>query len=202
LRQFISKSSIWWTIAIGLILIAGCAGSRVMVAGVEFTFNNSKTINLMPFNTTYDREFYSDADKGYGHEIPAGRIAGAINGRSQQYIYHFDEVDLKNLRTSILTSLAETNNFSEVNDIQALNDEKVSQGLRLYIDFEKMGASQNVEFICEITAHAKLCDSSDKIIAEKDILVHDKGAMNLMAATNNTVAKFILAIEDLIKRRS
>jgi hypothetical protein len=52
-----------------------------------------------------------------------------------------------------------------------------------------MGVSKNIAFVCEIKAHAKVCDSAEKIIAEKDISIREKGIVTLMAAKNKAIKK-------------
>lgn len=198
MNRISNKSYLWIMIIIIGIAITGCAGSKSMVVRLEITSQNRDAINLMPFNTTFEREYYSDADQRYNFGFLIGAIAGEINKRSQLYTYTFDDSDLMNLRTSIINSLTATKHFIEANDIQALDDGKLNTGLRLYIDFDSMGVSQKVAFICEIKAHAKITDLTDKILAEKDLYIREKGVMTLMAAKNKAIEEFILEIGRLL----
>jgi hypothetical protein len=194
-----NKCYSWIMIIILGIAINGCAGSKSMVVRLEMTSQNRDAINLMPFNTTFEREYYSDADQRYNFGFLIGAIAGEINKRSQLYTYTFDDADLINLRTSIINSLIATKHFSGVNDIQILDGASpLGNGLRLYVDFDSMGVSQKIAFICEIKAHAKICDSTDKILVEKEFYIREKGVMTLMAAKNKAIEEFILEIGRLL----
>jgi hypothetical protein len=152
----------------------------------------------MPFNTTFERKYYSDVDKRGNISLLGMLIASEINKRSGLYTYTFDDDDLKNLRISIINSLTAANHFSAVNDVPVPDDNLSDRGIRLYIDFESMGVSQKIAFICEIKAHAKICDFKEKVLAEKDIYVREKGIMTLGAAKNNAIEKFILEIGTLL----
>jgi hypothetical protein len=169
-----------------------------MVVKLKLTSQTKEALNFMPFNTEFDRKYFSDADQRYSFGILMGVIAEEINERSQLYTYTFDDTDLKNLRTSIVNSLIAANHFSRVNDVQTMDDTILSNGMHLYIDFESMGVSQKVAFICEINACAKISDSNDTVIIEKDINVREKGVMTLMAAKNKAIEVFILEVGSLL----
>jgi hypothetical protein len=152
----------------------------------------------MPFNTTFERKYYSDVDKRGNISILGMLIANEINKRSGLYTYTFDENDLKNLRISVINSLTAANHYSEVSDVPVPGDNLSDNGIRLYIDFESMGVSQKVAFICEIKAHAKVCDSTEKVLAEKDIYVSEKGVMTLGAAKDKAIEQFIIKLGTLL----
>ena len=193
--NFISKKTYsWLIITILSISIGGCAGSKSTVIHLNLTSQEKGSINLMPFNTTFERAYYSDVDKRGNISLLGMLIANEINKRSGLYTYTFDDDDLKNLRISIINSLTAANHFSAVNDVPVPDDNLSDRGIRLYIDFESMGVSQKVAFICEIKAHAKIRDFTEKVLAEKDIYVREKGVMTLMAAKNKAIEKFILEI--------
>lgn len=193
--NFISKKTYsWLIITILSISIGGCAGSKSTVIHLNLTSQEKGSINLMPFNTTFERAYYSDVDKRGNISLLGMLIANEINKRSGLYTYTFDDDDLKNLRISILNSLTAANHFSAVNDVPVPDDNLSDRGIRLYIDFESMGVSQKVAFICEIKAHAKIRDFTEKVLAEKDIYVREKGVMTLMAAKNKAIEKFILEV--------
>ena len=193
--NFISKKTYsWLIITILSISIGGCAGSKSTVIHLNLTSQEKGSINLMPFNTTFERAYYSDVDKRGNISLLGMLIANEINKRSGLYTYTFDDDDLKNLRISIINSLTAANHFSAVNDVPVPEDNLSDRGIRLYIDFESMGVSQKVAFICEIKAHAKIRDFTEKVLAEKDIYVREKGVMTLMAAKNKAIEKFILEI--------
>jgi hypothetical protein len=188
------KSYSWLIVAILIVAVAGCAGSKSTVVRLKMTSQIADVINLMPFNTTFERAFYSDADQRYQFGILIGVIADEINKRSHLYTYTFDDTDLMNLRTSIINSLIAANHFSDVNDIQSIDDGQLEDGSRLYIDFESMGVSQKVAFICEIKARAKITDFTEKVLIEKEINIREKGVMTLMAAKNKAIEEFIVEI--------
>lgn len=192
------KKCAWLIAAILSIVIGGCAGSEVRVVHLSLTSRAKDSVNLMPFNTTFEREYYSDADKRGNISLLGMLIAQEINKRSGLYTYTFDDNDLKNLRTSIIGSLKAANHFSRVNDIPVPDDNLSDQGIRLYIDLESMGVSQKIAFVCEIKAHARITDSREKVLAEKDVLVREKGTMTLSAAKNKVIEKFILEIATLL----
>jgi len=178
--------------------IIACAGSNSMIVKLKLTSQAKEALNFMPFNTEFDRKYFSDADQRYSFGILMGVIAEEINERSQLYTYTFDDTDLKNLRTSIINSLIAADHFSMVNDVQTIDDALPSAGLRLFIDFESMGVSQKVAFICEINARAKISNSNDNVLIEKDINVREKGVMTLMAAKNKAIEVFILEVGELL----
>ena len=188
----------WLLFAILMIVVGGCAGSKSTVVRLDLTSQDKASINLMPFNTTFEREYYSDAYSRGSISLLGMFIAAEINKRSGLYTYTFDENDLKNLRISINDSLAAANHFSAVNDVPVPDEALSDRGIRLYIDFESMGVSQKTAFICEIKAHAKVCDFQENVLAEKDIFVHETGIMTLMAAKNKAIKKFILEIGALL----
>lgn len=192
------KKCAWLIAAILSIVIGGCAGSEVRVVHLSLTSRAKDSVNLMPFNTTFEREYYSDADKRGNISLLGMLIAQEINKRSGLYTYTFDDNDLRNLRTSIIDSLKAADHFSRVNDIPVPDDNLSDQGIRLYIDLESMGVSQKIAFVCEIKAHARITDSREKVLAEKDVLVREKGTMTLSAAKNKVIEKFILEIATLL----
>jgi hypothetical protein len=197
--NFISKKTYYWfIITILSIAIGGCAASKSTVIHLNLTSQEKGSINLMPFNTTFERAYYSDVDKRGNISLLGMLIANEINKRSGLYTYTFDDDDLKNLRISILNSLTAANHFSAVNDVPVPEDNLSDRGIRLYIDFESMGVSQKVAFICEIKAHTEIRDFTEKVLAEKDIYVREKGVMTLMAAKNKAIEKFILEIGALL----
>jgi calcineurin-like phosphoesterase len=151
----------------------------------------------MPFNTTFERKYYSDVHLR-GKALLEILIVQEINRRSGLYTYTFDDNDLKNLRTSIIASLKATNHFRAVNEILATDVTMSDQGKRLYIDFESMGVSQKIRFICEIKARARITDSTEKVLVEKDIYVSEKGTMTLSAAKNKAIEEFIFEISRLL----
>ena len=178
------------------VAIGGCAGSQSTIVQLKLTSPSTDSIDLMPFNTTFERKYYSDLHLRGG--ILSALVLQEINKRSGLYTYTFDDKDLVNLRTSILNSLKATNHFRAVNDIHALDSNVSDRGIRLYIDFESMGVSQKIRFICEIKAHAKIIDFSGKVLIEKDIHVSEKGTMALSAAKNGAIETFILEIAKLL----
>ena len=192
------KNYSWLIVTILSIAIVGCAGSKSTVVRLNLTSQERDSINLMPFNTTFERKYYSDVDKRGNISLLGMLIASEINKRSGLYTYTFDDDDLKNLRISIINSLTAANHFSAVNDVPVPDDNLSDRGICLYIDFESMGVSQKIAFICEIKAHAKICDFTEKVLAEKDIYVREKGVMTLMAAKNKAIEKFILEIGTLL----
>jgi hypothetical protein len=197
--NLLSKKNYSWLIAaIFSITIAGCAGSKSTVVRLNLTSQEKDSIHLMPFNTKFERKYYSDVDKRGNISILGMLIANEINKRSGLYTYTFDDDDLKNLRISIINSLKAANHFSVVNDVPIPDDKLSDRGIRMYIDFESMGVSQKVAFICEIKAHIKICGFAEKVLAEKDIHVSEKGVMTLMAAKNKAIEEFILEIGNIL----
>jgi hypothetical protein len=188
----------WLIVTIISIAVCGCAASKSTIVRLNLTSQEKDSINLMPFNTTFERKFYSDVGKRANFSLLGFLIANEINKRSGLYTYTFDDNDLRNLRISIIDSLMAANHFNAVNDIPVPDDNLSNRGIRLYIDFESMGVSQKVAFICDIKAHAKLCDLTEKVLVEKDIYVSEKGIMTLMAAKNKAIEKFILEIGSLL----
>lgn len=188
----------WLSLTIIVIAIGGCAGSKNTVVRLNVTSEEKGSVNLMPFNTTFERKYYSDAHTRGNISLLGWAIAHEIDKRSGLYTYTFDDEDLKNLRISIIDSLTAANHFGAVNDVPLLDDNLSDRGMRLYIDFESMGVSQKLAFVCEITAHAKICDFTEKVLAEKDIHVSEKGVWTLMAAKNKAIQKFILEIGTLL----
>ena len=188
----------WISVTILIIAIGGCAGSKNTVVRLSVTSEEKGSINLMPFNTTFEREYYSDVSTRGNISLLGWYITSEINKRSGLYTYTFDDEDLKNLRISIIDSLEAANHFSAVNDVPVPDDNLSDPGIRLYIDFESMGVSQKVAFICEIKAHVKICDSTEKVLAEKDVHVREKGVWTLMAAKNKAIKKFILETGTLL----
>ena len=190
-----------WFIMVALIgSFVACAGSKNTVIRLDLTSKEKGSLSVMPFNTTFERKYYSDAGTRYAFGLLMGAIAQGINERSGIYTYTFDDKDLINLRTSIVESLREARYFGAVNDIPVLNKKMPDKGIRLYIDFKSMGVSQKTAFICEINALARVCDKSDKVLAEKNISVREKGIMTLMAAKNNAIEKFIMEIAALLNQ--
>jgi hypothetical protein len=187
---------------LAFVVINGCAGSKNQVVSLDLTGSEKGAINLMPFNSEFTRKYYSDI-KMRSEITP---IKGSINKaimediaeKSGRYTYTFDESDLEHLRTSIVRSLATTDYYKEVNDISTIGSDLSNHGIRIYIEFKSMGVSQNLAFICEINAHAKICDSAEKTITEKDINVREKGIITLMAAKNKAIKKFVLEIGQLL----
>lgn len=175
--------------------VIGCAGSKSTVVKLPLTSQLQNAINVMPFNKAFEREYYSDANLRGGL---IGVIATEIDNRTQLYTYTFDDADLINLRVSIIKSLTAANYFIGVNDIQEIDDRLLGNGLRLYIDFESMGVSGKYRFICEIKAHAKVSDVDEKVLAERDIHVREKGEMTLMAAKNKAIEVFIVDLGILL----
>jgi hypothetical protein len=192
------KNYSWLIVTIFIIAICGCAGSKSTIVHLKLTSLEKDSINLMPFNTTFERKYYSDVDKRGNISLLGMLIANEINKRSGLYTYTFDDNDLKNLRISIINSLTAANHYSAVSDVPVPDDNLSDHGIRLYIDFESMGVSQKLAFICEIKAHAKVCDSREKVLAEKDIHVSEKGVMTLMAAKNKAIEQFIIEIGILL----
>ena len=188
----------WFIFAILIGSILACAGSESRVLRLNLTSREKGSLSVMPFNTTFERKYHSDAHTRASFGLLMGLIAHAINERSGIYTYTFDDKDLMNLRTSIVNSLRAARYFDAVNDIPVLNENVPDKGIRLYIDFKSMGVSQTAVFICEINAHARVCDISDKVLAEKNINVREKGVMTLMAAKNNAIDKFIREIATLL----
>jgi calcineurin-like phosphoesterase len=191
------KSYAWVAIVILSITLVSCAGSKSIVVPLNLTSRITDSINIMPFNTTFERKYYSDVHLR-GKALLEILIVQEINRRSGLYTYTFDDNDLKNLRTSIIDSLKATNHFRAVNEILATDVTMSDQGKRLYIDFESMGVSQKIRFICEIKARARITDSTEKVLVEKDIYVSEKGTMTLSAAKNKAIEEFILEISRLL----
>jgi hypothetical protein len=197
--NFLLKKMYVWIIVVFLsFAIGGCAGSQSTIVQLKLTSPRTDSINFMPFNTTFERKYYSDVHMRGG--ILLAPLMQEINKRSGLYTYTFDEKDLVNLRTSIINSLKATNHFRAVNDIHALDANLSDRGIRLYIDFESMGVSQKIRFICEIKAHAKIIDFSGKVLIEKDIHISEKGTMALSAAKNSAIETFILEIGKLLNK--
>jgi hypothetical protein len=197
--NFLSRKMYSWVIVVIFgMAISGCAGSKSTVVPLNLQSQRTDSIDLMPFNTTFEREHYSDVSQRANISLLGFLITNEINKRSGLYTYTFDDKDLMNLRTSIINSLKATNHFSAVNDI-LLPDENLSdRGIRLYIDFASMGVSQKIRFICDIKAHVKLADFRGKVLIEKDIHVTEKGTMSLSAAKNSALETFILEIAKLL----
>ena len=104
--NFISKKTYSWIIITILsIAIGSCAGSKSMVIHLNLTSQEKGSINLMPFNTTFERAYYSDVDKRGNISLLGMLIANEINKRSALYTYTFDDDDIKNLRISITIPL-------------------------------------------------------------------------------------------------
>lgn len=196
--NFLSKKAYSWVTAVIIsIAISGCAGSESTVVQLNLTSQKMNSVNVMPFNTTFERKYYSDVHMR-GKAILEILIIREINRRSGLYTYTFDDKDLMNLRTSIINSLKAAKHFSAVHDISSSNENLSDHGIRLYIDFESMGVSQEIRFICEIKAHAKITDSRNKILVEKDIHVSERGTISLSAAKNSAIEIFIFEIAKLL----
>lgn len=189
---------VFFIVLISVLTIIGCAGSQKAVIPLELAGNQQEMINLMPFNSEFTREYYSDIDRRNAGGPILKAIMEDINEKSSLYTYTFDENDLQNLRTSITQSLTASNHYKKVNDVDLADNTPSDKAPRLYIEFESMGVSQNFAFVCEIKAHAKVCDCAEKILAEKDISVREKGIVTLMTAKNKAIKEFIVEIGQLL----
>ena len=186
-------------LAWAILLISGCAGSKTLIIPMELHTHEMDTVSLMPFNTTFERKYYSDVHMR-APSFLIGAITREINRRSGIYTYTFEDKDLMNLRASIVQSLSRAGHYSEVNDIISLEDQPIEKGLLLYIDFKKMGVSQKIAFICEIEATIRITDASGNTLARKEVLVQGKGIMTLGAGKNQAIERFLEQIASLLNQ--
>jgi hypothetical protein len=197
-RSWTRQFPVFFIVCFAILSISGCAGSNKTVIPLDLSGDQEDTINFMPFNSEFTRAYYSDVDKKVAGGLLMQAIMEEVNQKSGLYTYTFDETDLQNLRASIKDSLTESNHYKEVKDVDLTDNMPSDKGPRLYIEFESMGVSQSIAFVCEIKAHAKVCDGSEAILAEKDISVREKGIVTLMAAKNKAIKEFIMEIGQLL----
>ncbi|MBU2623474.1 MAG: hypothetical protein KKD92_14270 [Proteobacteria bacterium] len=190
----------WLYEIIGVLFIIGfigCAGSKSQSVNMRISPSLSGPISLMPYNTNFERYYYSDAHQR-GVSILEKYIIYEIQKRSNAFTYTFDSNDLKNLRTTILESLNSTGQFTSVKDVNFLGDDLPSKGIKLFIDFKRMGISQKIAFVCTIEAKVKVESYDGKILGEKEIVINEKGLMSVSAAKNNAIRQFINELEELL----
>jgi hypothetical protein len=190
----------WLYEIIGVIFIMGfigCAGSKSQSVNMLLSPSVSGPISLMPYNTNFERNYYSDAHQR-GVSILEKYIIYEIQKRSNAFTYTFDSDDLKNLRTTILESLNSTGQFTFVKDVNSLDDDLPDKGIKLFIDFKRMGISQKIAFVCTIESKVKVESYDGKILREKEIVINEKGLMSVSAAKNNAIRQFINELEKLM----
>ena len=83
-------------------------------------------------------------------------------------------------------------------DVRALEDNLPNNGVRLFVDFKRMGVTQKFAFICMIEAHLKVESHDGNILKERAISISEKGIMTLSAAKNKAIKKFIKELEGLL----
>lgn len=155
-------------------------------------------LNLMPFNSNFDREYYDDIRLRQYDGFVVDYIQKKIQERSSAFTYTFDDTDLANLRTSLLLSLREANHYDNVRDIYPKRTINLPNGLQLYIDFERMGVSQKVAFIVEIVGEIMVKDIMGRELAKKTFHIKEKGVMTLSAGKNKAIEQFIREVENLL----
>ena len=185
-----------------LFILTGCGGSKVSTTKMNLSTHRGMDLNLMPFNSNFEREYYDDIRLRQFDGFVVDYIQKKIQERSKAFTYTFDETDLTNLRNSLLLSLKETNHYANVRDINLKQTTNMPNGLQLFIDFERMGVSQKISFIVEIVGEIKVIDGSGNELGHRAIHVKEKGVMTLSAGKNKAINKFIKEVESLLNDSS
>lgn len=183
---------------LALLILTGCAGSKAGLTKMNLSAHKGVDLNLMPFNSNFDREYYDDIRLRQYDGFVVDYIQKKIQERSSAFTYTFDDTDLANLRTSLLLSLREANHYDNVRDIDPKRTINLPNGLQLYIDFERMGVSQKVAFIVEIVGEIMVKDITGRELAKKTFHIKEKGVMTLSAGKNKAIEQFIREVENLL----
>jgi hypothetical protein len=180
-------------------LLVSCGGSKTSMVRMDLQGHQGAFLNVMPFNSNFERAYYDDMRLQKFEGFLTDYIQHKIQERSGAFTYTFDDSDLANLRTSVIKSLREAKHYSQVRDIQPAQTLDLPDGLRLFIDFERMGVSQKISFIVEIVGEIKITDSAGKELGKRAFHIREKGTWTLGAGKNKAIEQFVREVEELLK---
>lgn len=180
------------------LIIYGCAGSKVSTVQLELTRHKGMTFNVMPFNSDFISDYYDDIRLKQFDGFLVDYIQNKIQDNSGAFTYTFDTTDIANLRSSLLISLRNAEHYKQIRDIDSAEIDKIADGLKLFVEFERMGVSQDVAFIVEIIGKTRVTDSSGRLLGERIFHIKEKGLWTLAAGKEKAIDSFIMEVSMLL----
>ncbi len=185
-------------ILVMLFLLMSCAGSKTSMVKMDLSGHQGAYLNVMPFNSNFERAYYDDMRLQKFEGFLTDYIQHKIQERSGAFTYTFDDADLANLRTSMVSSLKETKHYTQVRDIDPARTLHMPDGLQLFIDFDRMGVSQKFSFIVEIVGEMTVKDSAGQELGKKSFHVREKGTWTLGAGKNKAIEQLVREVAELL----